>query len=65
MLSRLSTEALASLYDESQERMAPKKRERWLNKRLAEQVQFAYKNAPAIKEKFDKSGVSPSEEGGG
>jgi phenylacetate-CoA ligase len=61
MLSKLSREELASLYDESEEKMPPKERERWLNKRLAEQVQFAYKNAPAIKEKFDKAGVSPSE----
>ena len=61
MLSRLSVEELASLYDESKEKMPPKKRERWLNKRLAEQVQFAYKNAQAIKEKFDKAGASPSE----
>ena len=41
--------------------MPREERERWLNERLAEQVQFAYKNAPAIKEKFDKVGVSPSE----
>ncbi len=61
MLSRLSAEELASLRDESKVRMAPEERERWLNQRLAEQVQFAYKNAPAIKEKFDKAGVSPSE----
>jgi phenylacetate-CoA ligase len=61
MLSRLSPEELASLSDESKEKMPPEERERWLNKRLAEQVQFAYKNAPAIKTKFDKAGVSPSE----
>jgi len=61
MLSRLSPEELASLCDESKERMPPQERERWLNQRLAEQVQFAYKNAPAIKAKFDKAGVSPSE----
>jgi phenylacetate-CoA ligase len=61
MLSRLSPEELASLSDESKEKMPPQERERWLNQRLAEQVQFAYKNAPAIKEKFDKAGVSPSE----
>jgi phenylacetate-CoA ligase len=61
MLSRLSAEELASVYDESKEKISPKDRERWLNKRLAEQVQFAYNNAPAIKEKLDKAGVSPSE----
>ena len=61
MLSRLSPEELASLSDESKEKMPPQERERWLNQRLAEQLQFAYKNAPAIKEKFDKAGVSPSD----
>ena len=61
MLSRLSPEELASLYDESREKMPPKEREKWLKQRLAEQVQFAYQNAPAIKEKFDKAGISPSE----
>jgi len=61
MLGRLSSEELASLYDESKEKMPPEERERWLNQRLAEQVQFAYKNAPAVKEKLDKVGVSPSE----
>jgi len=61
MLNRLSPEELASLYDESKEKMPPEERRRWLNQRLAEQMQFAYKNAPAVKEKFDKAGVSPSE----
>jgi phenylacetate-CoA ligase len=61
MLSRLSPEELASLYDESKEKRPPEERERWLNQRLAEQMQFACKNAPAVKEKFDKAGVSPSE----
>jgi phenylacetate-CoA ligase len=61
MLSQLSPEELASLYNESREKMPPKEREKWLNQRLTEQVQFAYQNAPAIKEKFDKAGVPPSE----
>jgi len=66
MLSRLNAEELASLeYEakcaESRAKVPPKEREKWLNQRLAEQVQFAYQNAPAIKENFDKAGVSPSE----
>lgn len=61
MLSKLSPKELASLYDESKEKMPPKEREKWLNKRLAKQMQFAYKNAPAIKEKFANAGVSPAE----
>jgi len=61
MLSRLTSEELASLYDESREKMLPAERGRWLDQRLAEQVKFAYENAPAVTEKFDKAGVSPSE----
>jgi len=61
MLSRLSPKQLASLYDGSKEKMSSEERANWLNRRLAKQVQFAYKNAPAIKEKFDKAGVSPSQ----
>ena len=61
MSSRLSSEELASLYDESREKMPPAERGRWLDQTLAKQVQFAYENAPAVTEKFDKAGVSPSE----
>jgi len=61
MIRRLSPEELASLSDQSKEKMPPKEREKWLNERLAEQVKFAYEKAPAAKEKFDKAGVSPSE----
>ncbi len=35
-------------------------RERWLNQSLRKIVRHAYKNAPAIKEKFDIAGVPPS-----
>lgn len=61
MLKRLSPKELASLYDESREKMPRDERERWLNERLSKQVRFAYRNAPAVKEKFDKAGVSPSQ----
>jgi phenylacetate-CoA ligase len=61
MLRRLSSKELLHAYDESREKMPPVEREKWLNERLAKQVQFAYKNAPAVKEKFDRAGVSPSE----
>lgn len=61
MIRRLSPEELASLYDESKEKMSPEEREKWLNRRLAEQMKFAYENAPAIKDKFDRAGVSPSD----
>jgi len=61
VLGRLSPEELASLYDEVHEKMPPPERKRWLNQRLEKQVKFAYENAPAVKEKFDRVGVSPSE----
>jgi len=59
----LEPEELASLYDESKEKMPPTEREKWLNDRLSQQVQFAYQNAPAVREKFDAAGVSPSKIG--
>jgi phenylacetate-CoA ligase len=60
MLRRLSPKQLAALYDESKEKMPPAERQAWLNERLAKQVSFAYKNAPAVKQKFDDAKVSPS-----
>jgi phenylacetate-CoA ligase len=59
MLRRLSPKQLAALYDESKEKMPPAERQTWLNDRLAKQVSFAYKNAPAVKQKFDDAKVSP------
>ncbi|RLC93669.1 MAG: hypothetical protein DRI40_08490 [Chloroflexi bacterium] len=59
MLRRLSSKALASLYDESKERMAPGDRQDWLDRRLARQINFAYPRAPAVKECLDQAGVSP------
>ncbi|MFC1944419.1 phenylacetate--CoA ligase family protein [Chloroflexota bacterium] len=61
MRHKLSPEELAGLYDPSKERMPPEERAKWLDGRLAKQVQFAYENAPAAKEKLDKAGVSPSD----
>ncbi len=60
MPSRLSSAKLSRLYDESKEKMAPSDRAEWLNRRLARQVKFAYENAPAVKDKFDRAGVRPS-----
>jgi phenylacetate-CoA ligase len=48
------------VYDESKERMPKEERERWVNQRLAEIVEYAYKNVPPVKDKLDKAGVSPS-----
>jgi phenylacetate-CoA ligase len=59
MLRRLSPRQLAALYDESKEKRPPAERERWLNERLAKQLSFAYKEAPAAKKKFDAANVSP------
>jgi len=60
MLRRLSPKQLAALYDESKEKMPPAERQTWLNERLARQVSFAYKNSPAVKQKFDDAKVSLS-----
>jgi len=49
------------VYDESREKMPKKEREKWLNQRLVDIVEYAYKNVPPVKDKFDKAGLSPSE----
>ncbi len=36
-------------------------REKYLNRKLAETVNHAYRNAPAVKAMFDKAGVSPAQ----
>ena len=59
MLRRLNPKQLASLYDDSKERMPLAEREQWLNLRLARQIGFAYRHAPAVKKRFDDAGVSP------
>ena len=59
MLRRLSPKQLAALYDESEEKMPPAERQTWLNERLARQISYAYKHAPAVKKKLDAAGVSP------
>lgn len=61
MIKRLGRNQLAALYDESREKLSPSQREEWLNVRLARQMKFAYKSAPAIREKFTKAGVSVSD----
>ncbi len=61
MLRQLNSESLASLYDESREKMPPDERERWLNHRLAQQVRYAYRFAPAVREMLDRARVSPSD----
>jgi phenylacetate-coenzyme A ligase PaaK-like adenylate-forming protein len=45
-------------YDDSHERNSTNKRGRWFHKKMQDTLQYAYKNAPAIKNKFDKAGVS-------
>jgi phenylacetate-CoA ligase len=56
MRSRASSD---EFFDEL-ETMPPEKRERYLNQRLSETVEHAYRYAPAAREVFDKTGVSPS-----
>ncbi len=59
MLRRLNQNQLAALYDESGEKRPPDQRQAWLDGRLARQVSFAYRHAPAVKKKLDAAGVSP------
>ena len=59
MLRRLNAKQLASLCDDSKERMPLAEREEWLGGRLAKQANFAYRHAAAVKKIFDDAGVSP------
>jgi len=43
------------------ELMPAKKREKYLNQRLSQTIDRAYRNAPAVKEIFDRAGVSPAQ----
>lgn len=59
MLRRMSPKQLAALYDESAEKKPPAQRQAWLDGRLAKQISFAYRQAPAVREKLNSAGVSP------
>ncbi|MGD0351919.1 MAG: AMP-binding protein [Dehalococcoidia bacterium] len=43
------------------ERMAPKERQKHLEERMREIVDYAYEKAPAVKERFDKAGIKPKD----
>jgi phenylacetate-CoA ligase len=59
MLRRMNAKQLAALCDDSKERMPLAEREEWLGSRLAKQVGYGYRHAPAVKKIFDDAGVSP------
>jgi len=44
-----------------EEAMPLDEREQYYNKKVRQVVQFAYENAPAVKERLDKAGVKPSQ----
>lgn len=48
-------------FDEAMETLSPEARERYYDEKIRWIVEHAYKNAPAIKEKFDRMGVAPSD----
>ncbi len=52
---------MASEYFDGLETMPVPERERYLNRRLAEAVDHAYRHAPAAREIMDKAGVKPGE----
>jgi phenylacetate-CoA ligase len=43
------------------ERMAPKDRQKHLEERMREIIDYAYEKAPAVKERFDKAGIKPKD----
>ena len=48
-------------YEPAVETIPQEEREKRLNEKIRWIVQYAYQNAPAIKEKLDKAGVTPQE----
>jgi phenylacetate-CoA ligase len=46
-------------YYDRLETMTPAKRQQYLDKKLREQVAYAYNHAPAVKSTFDKVGIKP------
>lgn len=47
-------------FHDEREAMPAEERQRYFEGRLRETVSYAYKNAPAMKKKFDQAGVEPS-----
>jgi len=43
------------------ERMVPKERQKHLEERMREIIDYAYEKAPAVKERFDKAGIKPKD----
>ena len=44
-----------------EETMSPEERRRYLEQRLREVIPYAYRNAPAVKERFDQAGIDPNQ----
>jgi phenylacetate-CoA ligase len=51
----------SDFYDAAIETMPVDDRERYINEKLQEIVQYAYDNAPAVRRKMDHSGVTPGD----
>ncbi|OGN90373.1 MAG: hypothetical protein A2Z70_01560 [Chloroflexi bacterium RBG_13_48_17] len=43
------------------ERMVPKEKQKHLEERMREIIDYAYEKAPAVKERFDKAGIKPKD----
>ena len=52
--------AVGEYYDKL-ETMSPAKRQQYLDKKLREQVAYAYQHSPAVKASFDKAGIKPGD----
>lgn len=49
------------MYDGRQETMSPDERREYYDRKVRWVVEYAYKNAPAIRNKLDKAGINPSQ----
>ncbi len=57
----MAVSLLKGEYYDKLETMSPSARQQYLDKKLHEQVAYAYSHSPAVKTSFDKAGVKPND----
>jgi phenylacetate-coenzyme A ligase PaaK-like adenylate-forming protein len=56
----MAKKSRVSLDFDSMERRSPEERQKYLEERLPDFINFAYNNAPEVKKRFDEAGVDPT-----
>lgn len=57
----MTGEKTKNFYDVKQETMSKEERQNHYNRKLEQIIQYAYRNAPAVRAKLDKAGIAPSQ----